>query len=93
MDASSSSDLLDVVFGKSVDSDDLSNTIDSYELSYWQGEIDRMWLSVGVPATTDDDGTTYPTGTTHAWDMSELTGKTFSPSIGSLNMVGDRTQI
>ena len=93
VDNASSSDLLDLVFGKSVDSDDLTNTNDSYEVSYWQGEIDRMWLSTTGAASTDDNGTTYPTGTTHAWDMTELAGKSFAPSVGSVTMVGDRTVI
>jgi hypothetical protein len=84
---------LDLVFGKSVDSDDLTNTNDSYELSYWQGEIDRMWLSTSGAVSTDDDGVTYPSGTTHAWNMAETTGKTFTPALGGVDMVGDRTII
>jgi len=91
VDTASSSDLLDVVFGKSVDSDDLTNTNDSYDLSYWQGEFDRLWIAAATAASADDNGTAYPTGTTHAWDMTELTGKSFAPSVGSVTMVGDRT--
>ena len=80
-----------MVFGKSVDSDDLTNTNDSYDLSYWQGEFDRLWIAAATAASADDNGTAYPTGTTHAWDMTELTGKSFAPSVGSVTMVGDRT--
>ena len=91
LDDSPTADSLRVLFGKSVDSDDLSNTNDSYEVTYWQGAIQRMWIANGTVISTDDDGTTYPTGTTHAWGCSEVTGKVFSPSIGSVTMRGERT--
>lgn len=42
----------------------------------------------GTNASTDDTGTTYPTGTTHSWDMSETTGNSFAPSTGAITMIG-----
>jgi hypothetical protein len=60
----------------------------SYEHTKWQGLIDRIWISNGVVETTDDNGTSYPSGATHAWDMSETTGSSFSPSIGSVTGIG-----
>lgn len=91
LDDSPTADALDIVFGKSVDSDDLANTSDSRELSYWQGAFERLWIANGVVVSADDDGTTYPTGTTHAWDMAETSGKTFTPALGGVTMTGDRT--
>ena len=64
------------------------NMIDSYEHTKWQGLIDRIWISNGVVESTDDDGASYPSGATHAWDMSETTGSSFSPSIGSVTGQG-----
>ncbi len=60
----------------------------SYEHTKWQGLIDRIWISNGVVEPTDDDGTSYPSSATHAWDMSETTGSSFNPSIGSVVGVG-----
>ncbi|CAH9011850.1 conserved hypothetical protein [Vibrio phage 424E50-1] len=60
----------------------------SYEHTKWQGLIDRIWISNGVVESTDDDGASYPSGATHAWDMSETTGSSFNPSIGSVVGVG-----
>lgn len=93
LDDSPGADSLRVVFGKSVDSDDLTNTNDSYEITYWQGAIERMWIANGAVTSTDDDGTNYPTGTTHAWGLSEATGKTFAAAIGSVTITGERTTL
>lgn len=60
----------------------------SYEHTKWQGLIDRIWISNGVVESTDDDGASYPPGATHAWGMSEITGSSFNPSIGSVVGVG-----
>ncbi len=60
----------------------------SYEHTKWQGLIDRLWISNGVVESTDDNGTSYPSGVTHAWDMSETTGSSFAPSIGSVTGTG-----
>ncbi|CAM0102513.1 hypothetical protein VPH209E381_0017 [Vibrio phage 209E38-1] len=60
----------------------------SYEHTKWQGLIDRLWISNGVVESVDDNGTSYPSGTTHAWDMSETTGSSFAPSIGSVTGIG-----
>ncbi len=60
----------------------------SYEHTKWQGLIDRLWISNGVVESVDDNGTSYPSGATHAWDMSETTGSLFTPSIGSVTGQG-----
>ena len=60
----------------------------SYEHTKWQGLIDRIWISNGVVESVDDNGTSYPYGATHAWDMSETTGSLFTPSIGSVTGQG-----
>ncbi|CAM0101435.1 hypothetical protein VPH526E571_0006 [Vibrio phage 526E57-1] len=60
----------------------------SYEHTKWQGLIDRLWISAGSVITTDDTGAAYPTGTTHAWDLTETIGSVFAPSIGTVSGVG-----
>lgn len=57
---------------------------DSYEHTKWQGLISRMWIANGFIVNSDDDGVTYPTDTTHAWDLSETAGSVFSPSVGAV---------
>ena len=61
---------------------------DATEYTKWQGRIERLWIANGYEVAVDDDGSTYPTDTTHAWDMNETDGSTFAPSIGSLTMQG-----
>ncbi|CAH9011740.1 conserved hypothetical protein [Vibrio phage 464E53-1] len=60
------------------------NTLDSYEHTKWQGLIDRLWISNGVVESSDDDGSTYPVGVTHAWALDESLGSTFNPEIGTV---------
>lgn len=86
-DDASSSDTLDLDFGYGVESNQYQS-IEAYYHTFWQGHIDRLWIANGAIISSDDDGTTYPVGTTHAWNMSETTGKVFVPSIGSINGIG-----
>lgn len=81
-----SADSLPLQFSNSVSAN--QNLLDSYEHTKWQGLIDRLWIANGVVASTDDDGVTFPTGTTHSWDLDETTGSTFSPSTGSVSGTG-----
>lgn len=89
-DSATSVNSLDVLFGKGVESNSYQSNV-SYYHGLWQGVIDRLWIANGVEISTDDDGTTYPAGTTHAWDMSETTGDTFAAAIGGISMSGEAT--
>ncbi|CAM0015794.1 hypothetical protein VPHD239_0108 [Vibrio phage D239] len=86
-DYASSSDPLELDFGWGEGSNGIP-TSSSYYRALWQGELDRMWITVGSVEASDDDGTTFPDSATHAWLLDEATGSTFAPSIGSQNMVG-----
>lgn len=88
-DSASSSDSLDVVFGKGAESNDYQfNT--SYFHGYWQGQIERLWIANGVEVSTDDDGTTFPVGTTHSWLLDEVIGSTFTANTGGVNGTGQK---
>lgn len=87
-DGASSTDVLDVVFGRGPESN-TNQTNTTYSHGQWQGRIERLWISNGSVISTDDSGTVYPSGTTHSWDMDEVTGNTFAASTGSITMVGD----
>ncbi len=81
-----SANTLSLQFSNSVSAN--QDMIDSYEHTKWQGLIDRLWISNGVVESGDDNGTTYPTGVTHSWDLDETAGSTFSPSTGSVSGSG-----
>ena len=83
----SSANTLPLAFGNGVASNTYQS-ITSYSHGLWQGLIDRLWISNGVVESTDDDGTTYPAGVTHSWELSETDGKGFAPSNGSVSGVG-----
>jgi len=88
-DSASSTDVLDVVFGKGPESN-LYQTNNNYFHGFWQGQIERLWVANGTVVASDDDGATYPTGTTHAWDLDEVTGADFYAAIGSIDAVGEK---
>jgi hypothetical protein len=82
-DAASSVNSLSVQFGNGPESNIFQfNT--SYYHGLWQGQIERLWISNGVVETTDDNGTTFPPGTTHSWLLDETTGKTFAANTGGV---------
>jgi len=84
---STSANSLDLQFSNPVNRD-VHITSYSYDSTGWQGQIERLWIANGTVVATDDDGITYPTGTTHAWHLDETTGNTFAPAIGSITAVG-----
>ena len=84
----SSANVLNVQFGNSVDANTYQTNATYYH-GNWQGKISRLWISNGLNESNNDDGTTYPPGTTHAWNLSETTGATFSPAIGSITITGE----
>jgi hypothetical protein len=88
-DSAASTDVLDVVFGKGPESN-LYQTNNNYFHGFWQGQIERLWVANGTVVASDDDGATYPTGTTHAWDLDEVTGADFYAAIGSIDAVGEK---
>ncbi|CAH9011417.1 conserved hypothetical protein [Vibrio phage 249E41-1] len=83
----SSANVLDVQFSNGV-SANYDFGITAYNYTKWQGLISRLWIANGTLISSDDDGITYPIGTTHAWDLNEVTGSEFSPSIGSVSGSG-----
>lgn len=83
----SSADALSLQFSNGVNAN-ANMTSDSYEHSKWQGQISRLWIAAGTVESTDDNGTAYPAGATHAWDLSETTGAGFAASIGSITAQG-----
>ncbi|CAH9015426.1 conserved hypothetical protein [Vibrio phage 142E35-1] len=83
----SSANVLDVQFSNGVNAN-YDFGITAYNYTKWQGLISRLWIANGTVISSDDDGVTYPTGTTHAWDLNETTGSEFSPSIGSVSGSG-----
>lgn len=76
-----------VVFGYAYGSNDYQGN-NNYERAFWVGRISRLWVANGYFVSEDDDGTNFPTNTTHSWLMSETTGITFSANTGSVNGVG-----
>lgn len=84
---STSANTLDLQFSNPVNRD-VHITSYSYDNTGWQGQIERLWIANGTVVAADDDGVTYPTGTTHAWDLDEVTGNTFAPAIGSVTAEG-----
>ena len=84
----SSANVLPIQFGNSADAN-IYQTSTSYYHGNWQGLIDRLWVANGVVESNEDDGTTYPPGTTHAWDLDETTGSTFSAAIGTVQLTGE----
>ena len=78
---------LDVRLGEAVDSN-AYNANATYSHGGWQGAIDRLWISNGVVETTDDNGTTFPTGYTHSWLLDEATGNTFAADTGGVTGTG-----
>jgi hypothetical protein len=87
-----SANTLDLQFSNPVDRD-VHITSYSYDNTAWQGQIERLWIANGTVVSTDDDGVTYPTGTTHAWDLDEVIGNTFAPAIGSVIAEGRKLVI
>jgi hypothetical protein len=87
-----SANVLDLQFSNPVNRD-VHVTSYSYDNTGWQGQIERLWIANGTVVATDDDGVTYPTGTTHAWDLDEITGNTFAPAIGSVTAEGRKLVI
>ena len=87
-DSAASTDVLDVVFGKGPESN-LYQSNTNYWHGFWQGQIERLWVANGVVESSDDDGVTYPAGTTHAWDLDETEGVDFAAAIGSVAATGD----
>jgi len=82
-----SANTLDLQFSNPVNRD-VHITSYSYDHTGWQGQIERLWIANGTVVSADDDGVTYPTGTTHAWDLDEVEGNTFAPAIGSVTAEG-----
>jgi len=92
VDNASSSDSLNLTFGNGV----VSNTYQtntSYVHGLWQGAIDRLWISANTAVSTDDNGTTFPTNTTHSWLLDETTGKDFVANTGGVNGVGAKISL
>jgi len=67
---------------------DVHVTSYSYDNTGRQGQIARLWIANGTVVATDDEGITYPAGTTHAWNLNETTGSTFAPTIGPVTAFG-----
>lgn len=88
----SSANSLNLTFGYGVESDAVQS---SYALSHglWQGRISRLWIANGLQISTDDSGTSYPAGATHAWQLGEDSGSTFNPSIGSVVATGAKVAL
>ena len=89
VDNASSSDSLNLTFGKGVESN-AYQTNTSYVHGLWQGAIDRLWISADTAVSTDDNGSTFPTGTTHSWLLNETSGKIFTANTGGVNGVGSK---
>ena len=89
---STSANTLDLQFSNPVNRD-VHITSYSYDNTGWQGQIERLWIANGAVVATDDDGVTYPTGTTHAWDLDEIAGNTFAPAIGSITAEGRKITV
>jgi len=84
---STSANSLDLHFSNPVNRD-VHITSYSYDSTGWQGQIERLWIANGTVVAADDDGVTYPTGSTHAWHLDEEDGDVFYPAIGSVIAYG-----
>lgn len=87
LDVGSAANTLDLHFGYGIDSNAYQSSTQFYH-GHWQGKIERLWIANGTEVTTDDDGSTFPTGTTHSWLLDETSGSTFSANTGGLNGTG-----
>jgi hypothetical protein len=86
-DSASSANSLDVQFGGGIEANVVQSS-PSLNHGNWQGLIDRLWIANGVAVTGDDNGTAFPTGTTHSWLLNETTGATFAAASGGVNGQG-----
>lgn len=86
-DNSISTDSLEIFFGRGEESNTYQSSTGYYH-GHWQGLIDRLWIANGAQTSTDDDGTTFPTGTTHSWLLDETTGSTFTANTGGVTGTG-----
>ncbi|CAL9978544.1 hypothetical protein VPHD260_0100 [Vibrio phage D260] len=86
-DTATSANSLPVHFGRGVGSNS-AQTNYSYHHSYWQGTISRLWIANGLEITTEDDGTTFPVGSTHTWLLDETSGTTMIAQSGGVAITG-----
>ena len=72
----------------SVESNNYQSIYDYYH-GLWQGQISRLWIANNAIEAADDDGTTYPSGATHIWPLSETDGNTFTATVGGVDGTGE----
>ena len=84
-DSQASVNSLNVTFGNGVESNsDQSLTTRFHGL--WQGRISDLWIANGVNLIGGQ--TAVPVEATHHWLLDEIIGKSFAPTIGSVNIEG-----
>mgnify|MGYP000580440965 CR=1 FL=1 len=91
-DDAASTDSLELDFGYAVGSNGYQTNYTYYH-ALWQGTIDRMWIANGTVISTDDNGTSFPVGTTHSWLLDEVSGSTFAANTGGVAITAETVTV